>query len=91
MKITLAQFEYVKDSGEESDRRVIIVSKPSDSYLGVEVDDLQDPNAQTYICYLKEKEQLEKELKAKYNLKDLPFKRFKSNGISSLQEAAIQV
>jgi hypothetical protein len=91
MKLHLADFTYTKGRYDKSDRRIIVVSKPSDSYLGVEVSDLNDPDAHAYVCYLAEKQAMDAELKAKYNIQNLTWKRFTDSKISSLEEKVVEV
>ena len=77
MELKIASFHYTKDDGQQSDRKLLVLSSPSNSYFGIEVDhDLT--SIKQYIAYLEELQDLENNLKAKHGLADmkLPYKRF---------------
>lgn len=90
MKVTVAKFSYDKGNGEApKDRQLLVLSKPTDSYFGVEFDDIKE--VQPYIKYLEEKQVLELYLQAKYGLVDANYKRFKQAKIAKLTESAVSV
>ena len=92
MEHKIVDFRYIKDDGSKSDRKVLVLSQPSDSYFGVEVQYDLTP-VKPYLQYLEELRACEEELKAKYGIRDLkiPFKRFKADKISRLLEEIIDV
>lgn len=83
MEVTVAKFEYTKDSGETSDRKILVLSKPSDSFLGIEFED--DLEIAAYLDFMVEREHMEGLLKLKYGIanSDLKFRRFKDEKITS--------
>lgn len=93
MEATIANFTYTKDDGERSDRKIVVLSKPNDSYFGVEVENGDLSSVAGVLDYLAEKEVLEQYLKAKYNLTDdnVRYRRFKANKITRLTEDKITI
>ncbi len=82
MKATIAKFNYSQKA-----RKVLVLSKPSDTYFGVEFKD--ESELANFVDYLVEKEQMEAYLKAKYALVDVNYKRFKEDSMSRLTEQTV--
>lgn len=91
MKVTIAKFKYDKGDGSvpTKQRKVLVLSKPSDSYFGIEYEDISE--VQNVLAYLREKEAFEDYLKHKYGLADANYKRFKEEKIRMLTEEKITV
>lgn len=90
MKVSIAQFKYDKGVGTPTkQRKLLVLSKPSDSYFGIEFED--DTEVENFVEYLKEKEILEAYLKHKFNLAEENYKRFKVNKIVCLTEGYVTV
>lgn len=90
MKLSVANFVYLKE-GKPTPRKVLILSKPSDSYLGVQfnndVHEIQD-----FLSYLEEKEKMDQYLKAKYGIDDsVQYRRFKVDKIRQLTEEKLEI
>jgi hypothetical protein len=49
MNMKKAVFDYRKDSGEVSRRKVAIIAKPSNNYFGLDLSDLDESQAQQVI------------------------------------------
>lgn len=92
MEVTLAKFNYTKSDGSQSDRQILVLDKPSDSYFGIEVDDDLTP-INDYLEYLAELSDLKENLRAKYKIDQLklPYKRFKADGIKRLVESKLEI
>ena len=92
MKLDIVDFRYTKEDGTKSDRKVLVLSKPSDSYFGIEVTYDLTP-VKPYLAYLEELRDLEEHLKAKHGISELklPFKRFKVEKITRLLEEKLDV
>lgn len=89
MKLTLATFNYLKD-GKLTPRKLLVLSKPSDSYFGVEYSD--EAELANVYDYLAEKEQLDGYLKHKYGIgEDTNYKRFKVDKVQQLTEDKIEI
>lgn len=93
LELNTAAFTYIKSTGERSQRRIIVLSKPSDSYLGFDVSDGDLSQLEPYFRYQQELRDVTEELKAKHGINDLklPFKRFKEVGISKLTESQLNI
>lgn len=91
VEITMANFTYEKNPGEMSDRQVLVLTQPDDTLLGVEIDGNDLTSVQPMIDYLAELELAKHKLREKYNLKDLPYKRFKKDKIRNIIESNIKV
>lgn len=91
MKVTIAKFKYDKGDGSipTKQRKLLVLSKPSDTMFGIEFDDQSE--IQNVLAYMAEKEQLEAYLKHKYNLSEANYKRFKENKIRTLTEEVLKV
>lgn len=91
MKVSIAKFKYDKGgvSTPTKNRKLLVLSKPSDSYFGIEFDD--ETEVENFVEYLKEKEVLEAYLKHKYALAESNYKRFKVNKIICLTEESVVV
>ena len=91
MKVTIAKFKYDKGDGSvpTKQRKVLVLSKPSDSFFGIEYDDISE--VENVLEYLREKEAFEDYLKHKYGLADANYKRFKEAKIRMLTEEKITV
>ena len=91
MKMTVAEFTYDKqDRTRPTDRKILVLSKPSDSYLGIEFDNLED--IANVLDYLAEKETMDQYLKAKYEVgPDTNYKRFKEAKMTCLTEEKITI
>ena len=92
MKITIADFAYTKTDGTTRQRKAMIVSRPSDSYLTIEVEhDLTELS--NYLKYRQELEEIELALKKKYGLdnKNITWKRFSADGVSFLNEETLDI
>lgn len=92
LNLKIVDFTYTKKNGDTNDRKLLVIASPSDSYFGIEVDDdLTD--VKPYLEYLSELEDLKANLKAKHGIEDLdlPYKRFKEEGISFLTETKLEV
>jgi hypothetical protein len=89
MNVTIAKFKYDKGTGSTptKNRKLLVLSKPSDSYFGIEFDD--NVELQNYVNYMVEKEALEAYLKHKFNLAEENYKRFKVSKIICLTEEKI--
>ena len=92
LNIKIADFNYTKVNGDTTDRKLLVLSAPSDSYFGIEVDD-DLTGVKPFLSYLAELEDLKENLKAKYGLDSLklPYKRFKEDGISFLNETKLNI
>jgi hypothetical protein len=92
MELKIVDFRYTKEDGQKSDRKLLVLSSPSDSYFGIEVDYDLTP-VKPYLQYMEELRDLEQNLKAKYGIQglNLPYKRFKEDKISRLLEEKIDV
>jgi hypothetical protein len=89
MKLTLMNFNYLKE-GKPTPRKLLVLSKPSDSYFGVEYDDELELN--NIYDYLAAKEELDIALKLKYGIGEgTNYKRFKIAKIENLTEEKIEV
>lgn len=92
MKLTLATFNYLKD-GKSTPRKLLVLSKPSDSYFGVEFKD--ESELDNFYEYLVEKEQIETYLKHKYlgsgDCDVTNYKRFKVDKIRQLNESKVEI
>ena len=71
-------FVYTKSNGERSNRRVLIMSKPSHLYLGVEVDGLTPQEIEDIQTAIEESR---KEISAIMEYYNAPWKSFKPEGI----------
>lgn len=91
MKVSIAKFKYDKGTGTTptKNRKLLVLSKPSDSYFGIEFDD--ESEVENYVEYMKERDILEDYLKHKYNLSEENYKRFKVNKIICLSEEKLDV
>jgi len=90
MKLTIASFTYDKQDGATpKKRKLLVLSEPSDSYLGLEFKELSD--VANVLDYLAEKKQLEEYLKNKYQLKTANYKRFKADKVSRLIKEQIEI
>lgn len=91
MKVTIAKFKYDKGDGSipTKQRKVLVLSKPTDSYFGIEFDD--ESEVENFVEYMKEKEILEAYLKHKFNLSEENYKRFKVSKIVCLTEEIVTV
>lgn len=90
MKVSIAKFKYDKGVGAPTkNRKLLVLSKPSDSYFGIEFDD--ESEVENFIEYMKEKEMLEAYLKHKYTLGESKYKRFKVSKIVCLTEESVTV
>lgn len=91
MKVTIVKFKYDKGDGSvpTKQRKVLVLSKPSDSFFGVEYDDISEVD--NVLAYLHEKEAFEDYLKHKYGLDGANYKRFKEAKIRMLTEEKITV
>lgn len=88
MKATVAKFKYDKRDGTiPKQRKLLVLSKPSDTFFGVEYDD--DIEIAGLLDYLVEKEKMEEYLKHKYGLETLKYKRFKEEKVFALTEEKI--
>lgn len=91
VQVTMANFTYEKNPGEFSDRQVLILSRPEDTMLGVEINGNDLTSVQPMLDYLAELEVTKKKLQEKYNLSKLPYKRFKKDKITSIIESNITI
>ena len=94
MEATIAKFLYVKPDGTSKRRKLIVISKPTDSYFGVEIDDSNDLTAVAGLLdYLVEREEMDKALRLKYGLTDqtVKYRRFKEANITQLTEEKITI
>ena len=91
MKVTIAKFKYDKGDGSvpTKQRKVLVLSKPSDSYFGIEYEDISE--VQNVLAYLREKEAFEDYLKHKHGLAEANYKRFKEEKIRMLTESKLDV
>ena len=91
--VEVVDFTYRKVDGSVSERQGIVVSKPSDSYLVVETDSSKVTfgDQQRYLDYLNAREAIDVVLREQYGIADMPFKRFKANGISALTEQLVEI
>lgn len=91
MKLSVATFVYMKE-GKPTPRKVLVLSKPSDSYLGVQFDGDMEGELHDFLCYLEEKEKMDNYLKDKYNINDtVNYRRFKVEKIRQLTEEKIEI
>lgn len=93
VQVTIANFTYEKNPGDKSSRQVVVLQKPFDSYLGVEIKDNDLSPIQNVIDYLADVERAKVELLAKHGLtlKDIPYKRFKQEKIGNIYESNVTV
>ena len=91
MNINIAKFKYDKGTGSTptKNRKLLVISKPSDSYFGIEFDDATE--IQNYLNYIAEREVLDAYLKHKFNLSEENYKRFKVDKIVCLTEEKISL
>jgi hypothetical protein len=90
MKVSIAKFKYDKGVGTPTkNRKLLVLSKPTDSYFGIEFDD--ETEVENFVEYMKEKEILEAYLKHKFNLSEENYKRFKVSKIVCLTEEIVTV
>lgn len=89
MNIAIAKFKYDKGDGStpKKQRKLLVLSRPQDSYFGIEFNEYSE--IQNYFNYLSEKECFEAYLKQKYNLSEANYKRFKVDKILALTEDKI--
>lgn len=88
MKLNVATFKYVKE-GKLTPRKLLVLSKPTDTFFGIEYED--EGEIINYVDYLKEKETFESYLKEKYNLSGANYKRFKVDKIKQLTEEKVEI
>ena len=93
VEVSIANFTYEKNPGDLSNRQVVILQRPSDSYIGVEIKDNDLSPIQHVIDYLADVERAKKELMEKHgiSLKDIPYKRFKQGKIKNVYESNVTV
>jgi len=86
MNVTIAKFKYDKGAGSvpTKNRKLLVLSKPNDSYFGIEFDDTAEIS--NYLNYMLEREALDAYLKHKYSLDAENYKRFKVSKIVCLTE-----
>jgi hypothetical protein len=91
MNITIAKFKYDKGTGSTptKNRKLLVLSKPNDSYFGIEFDNTVE--IQNYLNYMAERETLDAYLKHKFNLSEENYKRFKVSKIICLTEEKISL
>ena len=89
MKLNIISFDYTKRPGDTSDRQLLIVDRPSDSYLGLEIVNGDMTPLNDYLSYLTEVEQLKE--KYKDRLKDLPYKRFIESKMDHVLEESVTI
>jgi hypothetical protein len=90
MKHTIANFKYDKQDGSPvTNRKLLVMSKPSDTWFGVEFED--EAEIKNVLAYMQEREMFDEYLKHKYNLTTANYKRFKEEKIKSLTEELITV
>lgn len=85
MKLTTIRFDYLNE-GITSERQVLLLSKPDDTYFGIEYKD--DADLENYLDYLDEKEKMDAYLKAKYDINGdtIKYRRFKEEKMDNIIE-----
>ena len=81
VEATIAEFEYTKDNGEVSARKILVLSRPSETYLGIEFED--EVELAGYFEFMVEREEMEKALKEKYGIGKEEYRRFRADNITS--------
>ena len=90
MTCTIASFTYdKKDGSKPKDRKLLVVSQPRDTLLGIEFDDLADLS--NVIGYIEEKAKMDEYLKSKYSMHAANYKSFKAEKMSNLVESKLTV
>lgn len=91
MKVSTASFTYRKADGSVSQRKLLVLSHPTEDYFGVEYSDPDLTDVANVLDYLAEKAQFEEYLKTKYHLADVKYRRFKGNGVTNLVESKLNI
>jgi hypothetical protein len=89
MKLNIITFDYTKRPGDTSDRQLLVVERPSNSYLGLEIVDGDLTPLNGYLSYLTEVEMLKE--KYKDLLKELPYKRFTEHKMDHVLEESVTI
>ena len=92
MELKIIDFRYTKDDGQKTDRKLLVLDSPTDSYLGIEISEDLTP-VMGYIKYLEELVECTAKLKEKHavNFMNLPYKRFKQSKITKLLEQKLSL
>lgn len=93
VQLTIANFSYEKKNGTVSDRKIIVISHPSDSLFGVEITGNDLTEIQPLIDYLVERTELDEKLREKHGIKGakFPYKTFSQGKIDNFVESNITV
>ena len=83
LKPKVRSFVYTKANGERSNRQLLIMSVPSELYLGVEVDHLDEKEIQDLIEYIESSRSLTQDYFDEMGCK---WKSFKPEGIEWTSE-----
>jgi len=79
MKVSIAKFDY-----NSMKRKLLVLSRPSDSYFGIEFE--TEDELENYLVYLEEKASYDEYLKMKYGTNGENYKRFKVGKMTRLTE-----
>lgn len=97
LEVKIVNFDYTKADGTTKERNLLVLSEPSDSYFGIELDDPNDlTEVAHYLEYLAERRKQDKALREQYGIEGddtIQYKRFKLKGIdkTSLTESVLTI